>query len=193
MKKEIILATTNKGKLEEFNEMAKSMNIKFILVDMPYIDENGKTFEENSYIKAKALFDIYKKPVLADDSGLCVDSLDNNPGVHTARYNNHLESYNDRCSKMIEEVNEKNTNRDAKFVCVLTLVDEGIKEHFVGISRGSITKELKGTNGHGYDPIFFSPELNKTFAEASIEEKSSVSHRGRAFSKFKEYIDGKEI
>ncbi len=191
--KEIILATTNQGKLKEFNEMAKNLDIKFITIDMPEIDENGKTFEENSYIKAKTISDFTNRVVLADDSGLEVTCLDNKPGVHTARYMNHLDSYNDRCKALIEDINSKNTtDRSARFVCVLTLVyPDGRYFHFRGESIGEITKKLFGTNGHGYDPVFYSLDLKKTFAEASIEEKDSVSHRGRAFKKLEEFFNDK--
>lgn len=188
--KQIILATTNKGKLKEFNEMGKEIGIEFITVDMPEIIENGKTFSENSYIKAKAIFDIKKMPVLADDSGLEVEVLGMKPGVHTARYRNDLVSYSDRCKALIEEVNSKNNdNRRARFVCVLTLVyKNGEVKSFEGITKGEITKELRGDNGHGYDPIFYSYDLSKTFGQSSINEKDKVSHRGRAFSKLKEFL-----
>ncbi|WP_067139814.1 RdgB/HAM1 family non-canonical purine NTP pyrophosphatase [Oceanivirga salmonicida] len=189
--REIILATSNKGKLEEFNEMAKKLNVKFVTIDMPYIEENGINFEENSYIKAKTISEYTNKVVLADDSGLEVEALDNKPGVHTARYMNHLPEYKDRCEALIKEVDKTNgKNRNAKFVCVLTLVfPDGRYYHFRGETKGLITKKLEGTNGHGYDPVFYSFDLKKTFGMASIEEKDSVSHRARAFEKFKEFIN----
>ncbi|WP_156286001.1 RdgB/HAM1 family non-canonical purine NTP pyrophosphatase [Oceanivirga salmonicida] len=189
--REIILATSNKGKLEEFNEMAKKLNVKFVTIDMPYIEENGINFEENSYIKAKTISEYTNKVVLADDSGLEVEALDNKPGVHTARYMDHLPEYKDRCKALIKEVDKTNSkNRNAKFVCVLTLVfPDGRYYHFRGETKGLITKKLEGTNGHGYDPVFYSFDLKKTFGMASIEEKDSVSHRARAFEKFKEFIN----
>ena len=192
--KEIVLATTNKGKLEEFNYMAQKFDIKFIMVPMPEIEENGKTFEENSLIKAKAIMELTGMPVIADDSGLCVKCLNDKPGIHTARYRNDLSTYNERCDALIQEVNSKNSNRDAYFVCVITLIfPDGKYYHFKGESYGSITLEKKGTNGHGYDPVFFSPKINKTFAEASLEEKGSVSHRGLAFEKLEDFFNEYKI
>ncbi len=190
--KEIILATSNKGKLKEFNEMAKNLNIKFVSIDMPDIEENGINFEENSYIKAKAVSELTNKIVLADDSGLEVEALNNKPGVHTARYMNHLPEYKDRCRALIKDLDKtKSDNRKAKFVCVLTLVfPDGRYYHFRGETKGLITKKLEGTNGHGYDPVFYSFDLKKTFGMASLKEKDSVSHRARAFEKLKEFIDG---
>lgn len=104
---EIILATSNKGKLEEFQKFGDKFNIKFSTIDMPDIEENGDSFEQNSLIKAKVIMDLTGKPVIADDSGLCVKCLDDMPGVHTARYNSHLDNYHDRCLELIKEVNSK--------------------------------------------------------------------------------------
>lgn len=187
--KEFILATTNKGKLAEFNEMGKQIGIKFITVDMPEIVEDGSTFEENSLIKAKAIMKLTNMPVVADDSGLCVDCLDAGPGIHTARFMNHMPNFHDRCMALVEKVNEKNSTRTAHFVCVITLIfPDGKYYHFRGETYGSITKEYIGNNGHGYDPVFYSDDLQKTFGQASMSEKDEVSHRGRAFKKFEEFF-----
>lgn len=192
--KEIILATSNKGKVKEFNEMANKYGVNFISIDMPKIIEDGKTFEENSLIKAKAVFDMYNKSVLADDSGLVVDALDGRPGIHTARYRNDLSTYYERGKALIEEVNSKNEQRSAHFVCVLTLINsKGEIVHFRGETFGDIAKENIGNNGHGYDPIFYSKDLGKTFGEASIEEKDKVSHRSRAFEKLIEWLNKNEL
>ena len=186
--KEFVLATTNKGKLEEFNEMGKKIGIKFTTIDMPEIEENGTTFEENSLIKAKAISKITNMPVVADDSGLCVECLPDELGLHTARFLNHL-PMKERCLELIKKVDEKNTTRDAYFVCVITLIyPDGKYYHFRGETYGSISKTYSGENGHGYDPVFYSNDIQKTFGMASITEKDSVSHRGRAFKKFEEFF-----
>lgn len=186
--KEFVLATTNKGKLEEFNEMGKKVGIKFTTIDMPEIEENGTTFEENSLIKAKAISKITNIPVVADDSGLCIECLPDELGLHTARFLNHL-PMKERCLELIKKVDEKNTTRDAYFVCVITLIyPDGKYYHFRGETYGSISKTYSGENGHGYDPVFYSNDIQKTFGMASITEKDSVSHRGRAFKKFEEFF-----
>lgn len=186
--KEFVLATTNKGKLAEFNEMGKKVGIKFTTIDMPEIEENGTTFEENSLIKAKAISKITNMPVVADDSGLCVECLPDELGLHTARFLNHL-PMKERCLELIKKVDEKNTTRDAYFVCVITLIyPDGKYYHFRGETYGSISKTYSGENGHGYDPVFYSNDIQKPFGMASITEKDSVSHRGRAFKKFEEFF-----
>lgn len=186
--KEFVLATTNKGKLAEFNEMGKKVGIKFTTIDMPEIEENGTTFEENSLIKAKAISKITNMPVVADDSGLCIECLPDELGLHTARFLNHL-PMKERCLELIKKVDEKNTTRDAYFVCVITLIyPDGKYYHFRGETYGSISKTYSGENGHGYDPVFYSNDIQKTFGMASIAEKDSVSHRGRAFKKFEEFF-----
>jgi len=186
--KEFVLATTNKGKLAEFNEMGKKVGIKFTTIDMPDIEENGTTFEENSLIKAKAISKITNMPVVADDSGLCIECLPDELGLHTARFLNHL-PMKERCLELIKKVDEKNTTRDAYFVCVITLIyPDGKYYHFRGETYGSISKTYSGENGHGYDPVFYSNDIQKTFGMASITEKDSVSHRGRAFKKFEEFF-----
>lgn len=186
--KEFVLATTNKGKLAEFNEMGKKIGIQFTTIDMPEIEENGTTFEENSLIKAKAISKITNMPVVADDSGLCIKCLPDELGLHTARFLNHL-PMKERCLELIKKVDEKNTTRDAYFVCVITLIyPDGKYYHFRGETYGSISKTYSGENGHGYDPVFYSNDIQKTFGMASITEKDSVSHRGRAFKKFEEFF-----
>lgn len=193
--KEIILATSNKGKVKEFNEMANKYGVNFVSITMPSVVEDGLTFEENSLIKAKAVRKLNKdKAIVSDDSGLCIDCLDGKPGIHTARYRNDLETYKERGQALIEEVNKKNTTRTAHFVCVITLLKtNGEYITFRGETKGEIAKESMGTKGHGYDPIFFSYDLNKTFGMADIEEKDRVSHRARAFQKFIQWLKENEL
>lgn len=188
----IVLATKNEGKLEEFRAMFKDLNIEIVSekeFNVGEVVEDGSTFEENSLIKAKTVSEISGLPAMADDSGLCIDALDGKPGIHTARWFIEYDSYDDRCKKMIEKVNEKNSTRDAKFVSVITLYFPNGETHvFRGETEGSISYELKGNLGHGYDPIFYSKDLKMNFGEAGIELKNTVSHRGRAFQKLREFF-----
>lgn len=189
----IVLASKNKGKIEEFSKILKSLNIEILdesIFNDSEIIENGNTFEENSLIKAKTIAKISNLITIADDSGLCIEKLDNWPGIYTARVFPECEDYRQKCKKMIKKVNEANIDRKAKFVCVITLYNPNNDEyfHFRGESYGYITDELIGDKGHGYDPIFYSIELNKTFAEMNLEEKNRISHRGKATKLLIEYI-----
>lgn len=114
--------------------------------------------------------------------------------MHTARYRNDLKTYYERAKALIQEVDNKNSTRDAHFVCVLTLVTtKGEIHHFRGETFGKIAKDCMGENGHGYDPIFYSTDLGKTFGQASIEEKDKVSHRSRAFEKLIKWLNENEL
>ncbi|VWL84915.1 RdgB/HAM1 family non-canonical purine NTP pyrophosphatase [Oceanivirga miroungae] len=188
--KKIILATTNKGKLAEFNELVKGLGVEFILPVMPEIEEDGLTFSENALKKASVVAKLNNMTTLSDDSGLCVEALDNGPGIYTARYKSELGSYENRQKALIEELNSKNKeNRKAKFVCVLCLCEpNGEYMTFEGIVEGEITEKIEGTNGHGYDPIFYNKEIGKSFGNATEKEKNTVSHRAKAFEKFKKYL-----
>lgn len=184
--KTIVLASNNKHKVEEFKEILKEYNI-LTLNDIEYyeeIEENGKTFEENALIKAKTINNYLKQKaldyiVIADDSGLCVDSLNGAPGVYSARYAGvHGDDKSNR-DKLIKDLQGK--NRKANFVCnIVVYYPNDEYKVFVGKTEGEIIDEEKGSKEFGYDCIFYSYDLNKTFGEASSEEKNNVSHRGRA-------------
>lgn len=180
----IVVATHNEHKLVEFKEIINSKDIELVSlkdynIDIEQIEENGKTFSENALIKAKYVAEIIDEYILADDSGLCLEALDI-LGVHTSRYRNDLD-YPSRHKVVYDLI--KNINNKASFKCSLCLITP-LKEIliFEGESKGEI-HEPKGMNGFGYDPIFYSYDLNKRFAEATPLEKNSVSHRGRAVSK----------
>ena len=184
--KTIVLASNNEHKLKEFKEILTGYNI-ITLNDIGFyddIEETGSTFEENALIKAKTISEYLKKKglnylVAADDSGLCVDSLDGMPGVYSARYaGGHGDNEKNR-AKLQEKLEGK--ERTAYFVCCIVLYypDENYKT-FIGKTYGKITKEELGKKDFGYDCVFYSNELNKTFGEATEEEKNSVSHRARA-------------
>ena len=183
----IVLGTNNPHKLEEMNEIGKNYEIEFILPLKKFsADETGKTFEENSYIKAKAAQEVSKMLTLADDSGLCVEALNGAPGLYSARY---AGTQQEKIVKLLKELENK-TNRKAKFVCCMTLLSgEGtLLTQVLGECKGEIIKEAKGINGFGYDPIFLVEGTNVTMAEMSEDEKNKISHRANALGKIIEYI-----
>lgn len=184
--KTILLATNNQHKLKELKELLANYNI-ITLKDIEYfneIEENGQTFEENALIKAKTIHNYLNQKglayiVIADDSGLCVDSLNGAPGVYSARYaGEHGDDQANR-NKLQKELEGK--DKSAYFICTIVVYyPNGQYKVFEGKTYGEIIAEEKGNKEFGYDCIFYSNELNKTFGEATEEEKNSVSHRGRA-------------
>ncbi|MDD4351271.1 MAG: RdgB/HAM1 family non-canonical purine NTP pyrophosphatase [Clostridia bacterium] len=190
--KKIILASNNAHKIEEIKDIFSEYEI-LSLKDIGFfedIEENGKTFLDNAFIKAKTVHDYLKTKnieaiVLADDSGLCVDALNGEPGVFSARYaSNHGDSVENR-KKLLH--NLKNIKeRTAHFVCILVkMYPNGEWVSAEGKTFGEITKEELGDKSFGYDCIFYSYDLNKTFGQATKDEKNSISHRSRALSKIK--------
>lgn len=192
----IVFATGNAHKLKEIQEIACNTEIEFILPSDGFNPvENGETFEENSYIKAKEAARVSKMISLADDSGLCVDALNGAPGIHSTRY---AETPQARIDKLLSAL-EGFDNRNAKFVCAMTLVDSNgdILFQTRGECHGKIAKKQSGLNGFGYDPVFLVEETEngsvttdnlKTMAEMSEDEKNKISHRGRALRKVLEYL-----
>lgn len=182
----VILASNNNHKLKEFKEILDGYNI-ITLKDINYyyeIEETGKTFEENALIKAKTIHEYLKKQnleyiVVAEDSGLCVESLNGAPGVYSARYAG--EHGNDQANRDKLRKELKNKCREAYFICVIAVYyPNGTYKTFEGKTYGKIIDEELGNKDFGYDSIFYSDEINKTFGEATEKEKNSVSHRGRA-------------
>ncbi len=186
---QIVLASSNKHKVQEINDIVKSLNIplEFILPPEGFDpEETGKTFEENSYIKALEAWKLTKNWVLADDSGLCIDALNGKPGIYSARY---AETPALRIQRVLKELNGIK-NRNAHFTCAMTLINpEGkIEYKYQGICEGSIIEETRGTNGFGYDPIFLVKGDTRTMAELSEDEKNKVSHRSTALRNILEYL-----
>lgn len=185
MKKTIWIATSNAHKVEEFQTMLKDCQVK-CLKDLGHkidIVEDGTTFEENALIKARTLFNELHEPVISDDSGLEVDAMDKKPGVYSARFLGEDTSYDIKNQYIIDQV--KGKTRTARYVCVIAYIDEDGKEHvYRGECEGLIHDKMVGTNGFGYDPIFYYPEFKTTLANVSEEKKNSVSHRGVALEKF---------
>ena len=189
----VVLASKNKHKLVEISKITEKFGIELILqselgVDID-VEETGSTFEENSYQKAEAVMKATGLPALADDSGIAVDALNGAPGIYSARYG-FDESLDDWGRLLLLLKNTEHVpdgQRQAQFVCVITLVTpEGQVVQARGEIHGELTREARGENGFGYDPIFYYPPLGKTTAELSSEEKNRVSHRANALKLFYE-------
>ena len=196
MKKRIIFATGNAGKMKEIKSIFSDFDVEIVSMKEAGIDceieENGTSFEENALIKAKAIHKITGDIVLADDSGLEVDYLKKEPGIYSARYMGEDTPYsvkNENIIKRLEGVPVE--KRTARFVCVITAVlPDGSTKVVRKTIEGYIGYEERGENGFGYDPIFMVPEYNKTTAELTMEEKNKISHRGRALQSMKEELKG---
>lgn len=187
MKRKLVVASGNAHKLKEIAEIFQDFEVvsqKQMGFDEE-VEETGKTFAENALIKARAAAKALNCIALADDSGLCVDALGGAPGVHSARYSGT--HGNDAANRALLLKNlEGVTNRKANFTCALALVEPSGKELVVeGKTYGKILVEERGTGGFGYDPLFESDDLKKSFGVATSEEKNSVSHRYRALQKLR--------
>ena len=189
----VVLASKNKHKLVEISKITEKFGIELVLqselgVDID-VEETGATFEENSFQKAQAVMEATGLPALADDSGIAVDALNGEPGIYSARYG-FDESLDDWGRLLLLLKNTEHVpdgQRQAQFVCVITLVTpEGQVIQARGEIHGELTREARGENGFGYDPIFYYPPLGKTTAELSSEEKNQVSHRANALKRFYE-------
>ena len=185
---QIVLATHNKGKMSEINNLLSSSYEVLTLDHFPNIKEipeTGKTLKENAFIKARTVFEMTGLPSLADDTGLEVEALGGDPGVFSARYAGEQASYQDNCEKLLKNMMRvPKENREAKFRTVIAYKDDNRELSCDGSVKGEIAQSTKGSFGFGYDSVFYYPPLEKTFAELSEEEKNSISHRGRALRKF---------
>lgn len=180
----IALATRNKGKKAEIKALLADFPVEVRDLDdfgpIPPIIEDGATFDDNAYKKASLTARYLGIPALADDSGLCVDALDGAPGVHSARYAGEDATDEQNNQKLLKALETKE-NRSAHFKCVLSLaVPSGPALTYEARCDGMICTEPYGKEGFGYDPVFFFPPLNKTFAQLSRSEKNRISHRGKA-------------
>ena len=185
---QIVLATHNKGKMSEINNLLSSSYEVLTLDHFPNIKEipeTGKTLKENAFIKARTVFEMTGLPSLADDTGLEVEALGGEPGVFSARYAGEQASYQDNCEKLLKNMMRvPKENREAKLRTVIAYKDDNRELSCDGSVKGEIAQSPKGSFGFGYDSVFYYPPLEKTFAELSEEEKNSISHRGRALRKF---------
>ena len=188
--KKLVLASANKGKIKEIRQMLKDsfevVGYKELGLDFDIV-EDGETFYENALIKAKAVSNALNLPALADDSGLCVDALNGEPGIYSARYAG--DGDDEHNNDLVLEKLKGEKNRTARFVCTMVLYNtDGSIITAEGSTEGEILTERQGTNGFGYDPIFYSYDLNKSLGVATDEEKNSISHRARALNKLKESL-----
>ncbi len=189
----LVIATTNPGKAAEIRDMLENfpVNIKNLtdFGPLPPVVEDGDTFDDNAYKKASFVSKVLGLPALADDSGLVVDALGGAPGVYSARYAGANATDEQRYTKLLKEMKGK-ANRKAAFECVISIpVPPGPALTYEGTCEGLIAEEPAGEGGFGYDPVFYYPPLEKTFGQLSREEKSRVSHRGKALQELKQEFD----
>lgn len=188
MIKRLVMATNNANKLREAREILAPLGIEVISQREAGADcepeENGATFAENAMIKAKAVCETVKLPVIADDSGLCVEALGGRPGVHSARY----APKGTECEKLLGEMNGvPDDKRGAEFRCVIAYVDGRTEFTVSGSVKGRIGFEMRGENGFGYDPIFVCG--GRTMAEMTADEKNKLSHRGSALKALYKHLE----
>lgn len=190
MLRTLVLGTNNKHKAEEIAPLLEDTGVtvraagEFGSFDP---DETGRTLEENAIVKAQAAMELSKEWSIADDTGLEVDALGGRPGIYAARYAGEHCSFDDNINKLLGELkNVPDEKRTAHFVCVIALCRPGLEPMtFRASCGGRILQARRGTQGFGYDPVFFVSETGKTFAELSLEEKNRVSHRSRAVKMLK--------
>lgn len=189
MIKLLVLATTNENKIREFREILKDFDIEIRSLSdfgpIPEVIEDGETFDDNAYKKAHHTAKILGLPAIADDSGLEVAALGGAPGVYSARYAGTNATDQENCDKLLMELNGVEDRR-AAFTCVISIaVPSGPALTYEGKCEGVITTKRHGTNGFGYDPVFYHETIGKTFAEMSGKDKHTVSHRGKALGEIK--------
>ncbi len=182
----LVLATRNEGKVREFNELLKEFPVEVKSLNdfgpIPEVEEDGATFDDNAYKKAHFTAKVLGLPAIADDSGLVVDALGGAPGVKSARYAGEKATDQENIEKLLREMAGR-SDRRAAFECVISIaVPSGPALTYEGRCEGEITTEPRGTDGFGYDPVFYYPPLKKTFAEIPLAEKNKVSHRGKALA-----------
>ncbi len=181
-KNKLFIASKNKGKIKDFENLFKSYEIESLLdYSIDDVEETGTTFTENAFLKAKTISEELNIVVISDDSGLECSALNGAPGIHSARY---AKDHDDLANNKLLLENLKGKNRSAKFVSVICLYyPNGDHYLFRGEVEGIILEEFRGTGGFGYDPLFFIESLHKTFAQMEIAEKNKISHRARAIEK----------
>jgi len=189
----LVIASGNPGKTAEIRDLLAGfpVHIKNLgdFGPIPSVVEDGETFDENAYKKASFVSRVLGLPALADDSGLVVEALDGAPGIYSARYAGDDASDIQRCTKLLAEMKGK-TNRRAAFECVISIaVPTGAALTYEARCEGLLLETPAGQNGFGYDPVFYYPPLKKTFAELTREQKSRVSHRGKALGELKDEFD----
>lgn len=190
---EIVFASHNEGKIKEIKKLLAPYGIKVksaLDMNLPDVEETGKTFEENSLLKSRTIAKLINMPCLADDSGLCVDALNGAPGVYSARYAPNRD-FDKGMEKLLAEMEKSpNKSRNAHFSCVISLAwPDGQYKVFAGQVDGKIAFHKMGAGGFGYDPLFVPEGFTSSFAQMSQEEKNKISHRGRAVEKLKDFLN----
>ena len=186
----LIFASHNEHKTTEIRQLLPPEIQLLSLNDLNYhdeIEESAATLEGNALLKATHVFTLFKLPCFADDSGLEVEALDNRPGVYSARYAGEPKNDDRNIAKLLDDLKES-TNRSARFRTVITLILPTTSLSFEGIIEGGITHEKKGSNGFGYDPVFQPIESSITFAQMSMEQKNTISHRALALEKMISFL-----
>ncbi len=185
---QIVLATRNAHKMNEIRQILKDLPVQLLSLDdfknVPEVIEDQDSFQGNALKKAKEIFEFTGIPALADDSGLEVDALNGEPGVHSARFSGESATdlkNNLKLLDLLEKV--PSDQRDARFKCVAVFFDKNTMHFEEGICQGEIIDDFRGNQGFGYDPLFYLQNFNKTMAELSEDEKNQISHRGKAFRK----------
>jgi XTP/dITP diphosphohydrolase len=199
MIRELVLATRNRHKGEELAALLGDLGITIHTLDefpdAPDVVEDGDTCEANAIKKARAIAEFTGLPAVADDTGLEVDALDGRPGVYAARYAGEDATYEDNCLKLLQEmVGVPREQRTARFLTVaaIALPSDGVRVA-QGTLEGAIAEEARGTLGFGYDPVFLIPELDKTLAQLSPDQKNTISHRAKAFTQAKDFLKDMEF
>lgn len=190
---EIVFASHNEGKIKEIKKLLAPYGIKVksaLDMNLPDVEETGKTFEENSLLKSRTIAKLVNMPCLADDSGLCVDALNGAPGVYSARYAPNRD-FDKGMEKLLAEMEKSpNKSRNAHFSCVISLAwPDGQYKVFAGQVDGKIALHKMGVGGFGYDQLFVPEGFTSSFAQMSQEEKNKISHRGRAVEKLKDFLN----
>jgi len=186
----IVFATSNINKLREAQSILKDLPYQVIgldeFPDIPEIKETGKTLLDNSLIKARTVYNLTGLPSIGDDTGLEVEYLNGAPGVKSARYAGENAAYKDNLNKLLKDLDGVPPGkRKAQFRTVISFVNALTEQWVEGIVEGIIIDKPRGSGGFGYDPVFYVPELKKTFAEIPMDEKNKISHRGLALEKFR--------
>ena len=195
MNKPLLLGTNNRHKAEELSQILAGLpwEIKILrdYPQVPEVEEDGRTFEENALKKARYYGEQFGVTCVADDSGLVVDALDGAPGIYSARYAGEDCSYEDNNRKLLAELAAvPDADRTARFVCCAAVVFPDGREHVeIGVVEGRIGRECRGDKGFGYDPLFIPDGYDRYFAELEPEEKHAISHRGRAFRKLRDFLE----
>jgi XTP/dITP diphosphohydrolase len=192
---EILLASQNAGKLAEMRHLVRGLSLEIVgpkdlgIHEAP--DETGATFADNAREKARHYARVSGRLAIADDSGLSVDAMNGEPGIYSARFGGPAATDPDRNRLVIERLSAVSEDkRTARFTCALAVVrGEEVLFETLQTVEGRIALEPRGRNGFGYDPIFFSPHFGRTFGEVTPEEKETVSHRGKAFRKLREFLE----